>query len=198
MKLIYSFTLLIICSIPVLNAQHNIVEDHEGEQDVSSEHGHEAFRKHHTVYAMMAFSYIPSIIPGKEQREILAVPTWALNYNFWFHPKWAIGLHNDLILQQFQVERHSDKEEIIRSYPVAVKVVVSFEPIHELVIMTGYGKEIEPNKILDVVTAGVEYGIPIRNGWEAGLSLCFDWNIENYVSWMFGIGFGKKLYHRKK
>ena len=198
MKSIYSFILLLFCSLPFLSAQHNIVEDHQGEEHATSEHEHEAFRKHHNIYAMMAFSYIPRIIPGQIERELLAVPTWALNYNFWFHPKWAFGLHNDLILQKFAVEKHSEEEEIIRSYPVAVKAVVLFEPIEDLLFLTGYGKEFEPNKILDVITAGVEYGIPIRNGWEAGISLNFDWNINNYVSWMFGVGFGKRLYPRKK
>ena len=176
-----------------LKAQHNIVEDHE-----SNEHGHEEFNKHHNISAVMAFSFIPSIVPGEAEREVLAVPTWALNYNFWFHHKWAVGLHNDIILQQYKIERHHDKDELIRSYPFAVKAVVLFEPIHQLAFLTGYGKEFELNEILDVVTLGVEYEIPIRNGWGTSFNLTVDWNVNHYVSMMFGIGFGKNLFVKKK
>ena len=107
-------------------------------------------------------------------------------------------LHNDIILQQYAVERHTDSEKVVRSYPVAVKAVVLYEPIHELAFLAGYGKEFEPDETLDVITVGVEYGIPIKNGWGTSFNLIFDWNINNYVSWMFGIGFGKNLYVRKK
>ena len=178
-----------------LNAQHNIAEDEEGKKQ---EHEHETFKKHHTISAMMAFSYIPSIVPGEIDRKIVIVPTWGLNYSFWFHPKWSVGLHNDIILQQYKVERHHDQEEINRSYPIAVKAVVLFQPIPDLVFLAGYGKEFEPNETLDVITAGVEYGIPIRKGWEATLNLIFDWNIDNYVSFMFGLGFAKNIYVNKQ
>ena len=187
MKPISCLLIFLFFSLPFSHAQHNIVEDDEGEKHESNEHGHEAFKKHHTISAMMAFSYIPSIIPGESDREILVVPTWAINYTFSFHPKWAVGLHNDLILQQYAVERHTDSEEVVRSYPFAVKAVVLFEPMHGLLFLTGYGKEFESSKTLDVITVGVEYAIPIRNGWETGFNLIFDWNVNNYVSWMFGI-----------
>ncbi len=67
-----------------LNAQHNIVEDDEGEKHEETEHGHEAFKKHHAIFAMMAFSYIPSIIPGEIDRELIVVPTWGLITVFGF------------------------------------------------------------------------------------------------------------------
>ena len=191
MKSITFVICILIFSTSFLYAQHNIIETDEGHSEKL-----EAFKKHHVISAMMAFSYIPSIVPGEEDRQILVVPTWAVNYSFWFRPKWAIGLHNDVILQQYAIERHHNQEELTRSYPVAVKAVVLFEPIHELVFLAGYGKEFETNETLDVITVGVEYGIPIRNGWGAGFNLIFDWNVDNYVSWMFGISFGKNLYHK--
>lgn len=193
MKSIFCLVFLLCFSLSFLNAQHNIEKDHEDEKH---EEGHEAFRKHHRISAMMAFSHIPSIVPGETAKQSVVVPTYGLNYDFWFHAKWAIGLHNDLILQQYKVERHHDEQEIIRSFPLAVKAVVLYQPIHELIFLAGYGKEFETKETLDVITIGVEYGIPIRNGWEANLNLLFDWNIDNYISWMFGVGFAKNLYHK--
>jgi hypothetical protein len=194
MKSTTCLAILFFFAFSFLNAQHNNVETHEEEK-----HGndHEAFRKHHRISAMMAFSHIPSIIPGETVKQSVVVPTYGLNYDFWFHAKWAIGLHNDLILQQYKVESHENKESLVRSYPLAVKAVVLYQPIHDLIFLAGYGKEFETNETLDVITVGVEYGIPIRKGWEANLNLLFDYNVDSYVSWMIGVGFAKNLYHKK-
>ena len=188
MKPIILSLLFCFCLTPIF-AQYNIVEDDEGEKHAE----HETFKKHHRISAMMAFSNIPQIIPGKENREVIAVPTWGLNYDFWFRPKWGVGLHNDIILLQYTVERHHGHDELIRSYPLGVKLVGLFQPIHDLIFLTGYGKEIEPNETLDILTVGVEYGFPIRNGWESNINLSFDWIVNNYISFMLGIGFAKKL-----
>jgi hypothetical protein len=191
MKSISCVVILLFLAFPFLNAQHNIVEDDESEK---SEEGHEVFRKHHRISAMMAFSHIPSIVPGETEKKNLAIPTWGLNYDFWFHEKWAVGLHNDLIMQQYKVERHNGEEETIRSFPIASKAVILFQPIPDLIFLTGYGKEFEPNETLDVITVGVEYGIPIRNHWEVNFNLIFDYNVNLYTSWLIGIGFSKHIY----
>ncbi len=187
MKIFTCLFILFFLTFPLI-AQHNNIEDEAQKQE------HEAFKRHHRVSIMMAFSHIPSVVPGEAEKQNLAVPTWGFNYDFWFHQKWGIGLHNDLIMQQFKVEEHHDKQEITRSYPVAVKAVGLFQPVHDLIFIVGYGKEFEPNEVLDVITAGVEYGVEIRNHWEVNFNLIFDYNIDTYTSWLFGIGFSRNFY----
>lgn len=124
---------------------------------------------------------------------IFVIPTFGLNYDYFFNNRWGIGFHNDVVLQQFKVERHDDERELIRQNPVAVCGVVSYKPHHRWTLLGGYGVELEKNENISLFRFGLEYGIELKNNWELGFNAEYDHKIKAYSSFMFGIGFSKIL-----
>ncbi len=119
-------------------------------------------------------------------------------FDYFFHKNWGIGLHNDLVLQQFKVERHHNEQELIRENPVAVCGIISFKPHHRWTLLAGYGVELEKSENISLFRFGVEYGIELKNDWELGFNAEYDHKINAYSSFMFGIGFSKFLFTKHK
>lgn len=74
-------------------------------------------RKPHRLTLMMANSHIPSADNVNGDKRIFIVPSWGLNYDYWISEKWAFGLHNDRVLQQYKVEDENEDRVIERSFP---------------------------------------------------------------------------------
>jgi len=127
---------------------------------------------------------------------IFVVPTFGLNYDYFFNPSWGIGLHNDIVLQQFKVERHDDERELIRQNPVAMCGIISIKPHHRWTLLGGYGIELEKNENISLFRFGLEYAIPLKDNWELCFSAEYDHKIKAYSSFMFGVGFSKILFKR--
>src|SRR5690349_18313998 len=66
----------------------------------------------HRVTILMAFSHIPNMDGMEGQNKFSIVPTWGFDYDFWINKKWAFGLHNDLILQQYKIVKQEDHTEV--------------------------------------------------------------------------------------
>ena len=146
-------------------------------------------RHHHRLSMMMASVHVPAANNVKNQSEFYIVPTWGINYDYWFTSRCAIGLHNDIELQEFEI--NVDEDVIERSYPVASCLVGLFKPSARWTLILGAGREFEQHKSFHVITAGTEYGIEIRNNWEVNFNFVYDHKIDAYDSWLFGIGFSK-------
>ena len=79
--------------------------------------------------AIMGYSLIDnSFLP--ESNDILIVPTIGLNFDYFVTEDWGLGLHSDILLQQFKVETHNGHEEIIRENPITLAAMGLFKP-HE-------------------------------------------------------------------
>lgn len=163
---------------------------HENEID-SDEHHTQSIR-HHKLTAVMAYSFIPNSF-DENTDAVLIVPTIGLNYDYWFHSKWGVGLHNDIVLQQFKVEKHGGHEELIRENPVAICAMGLYSPLSSWTIMGGYGVELEKHDNIQLVRLGLEYGIHLPKNWELGFALEFDYKFKTYGSLMFGVAFSKIL-----
>ena len=125
---------------------------------------------------------------------IFVIPTFGINYDYFFHKRWGIGVHSDIILQQFKIERHNSRQEIVRQNPIALCAIVSFKPHPRWTIMGGYGIELERNENINLYRFGLEYGIPLPDNWELGLGAEYDHKIGAYSSFMFGVCFSKILF----
>jgi hypothetical protein len=161
---------------------------------------HESEHKHHSNFhkasGLMGFSFMRNSIEGVSNH-VLVVPVIGLNYDYFFKGKWGVGLHSELILQQFKVEKHKQETVIERENPISLIGQVQFKPHHRWTLFTGYGIEIEKHKNLQLIRIGGEYGIELPKNWEVGLSLEFDYKPDAYSSLFFGISFSK-LFHSKK
>jgi hypothetical protein len=184
MNRIVAFAIVLIVSTPYGLAQHAELSH----KDQNPEH--EGLSHRHRVTLVMANSFLKNQV-DENTNDILLVPTFGLNYDFFFHQKWGVGLHTDIVLQQFKVEKHDGHEELIRENPVALCAVGLFKPLPSLTLIAGYGIEIEKHENIQLLRLGVEYGFHLPGNWELGFALEFDKKINTYNSWVLGAGFSK-------
>lgn len=124
----------------------------------------------------------------------LVMASWAMNVDYVLNSHWAVGLHNDLILEDFAVEEHLNNEEntvLERSTPIATKVVGTYKPGKHLGFMLGAGEEFAKEENLFLSTAGLDYGWHLKGGWEVGAELAYDVKWKSYDTWILGFGVSK-------
>ncbi|WP_442588256.1 hypothetical protein ACSBL2_19640 [Pedobacter sp. AW31-3R] len=149
----------------------------------------------HKFTLAMGHAHIHEGIENDEKKWLM-MAAWSLNYDYMFNSKWSLGLHNDVIFEDFSVEEHlADQDETIleREKPLATKLVGSFKTGKHVSIMLGIGDEITKSENLFLSTAGIEYGWHIGDSWEIGAELCYDLKWKSYDTWILGFGISKML-----
>ena len=186
MRIFLQVILLVCVFIISSNQAWSQTSGADGNHDVNASHGVSG----HKITLVMANSLIDNSFSDRTN-DILIVPTFGFNYDYLIGAKWGLGLHTDILLQQYKVEKHGSDEEIIRENPVALVGMVLFKPHHRWTLMAGYGVEVEKHESFQIIRTGVEYGIELPKHWELGFSLEFDYKIKTYSSLMFGVAFSK-------
>ena len=155
---------------------------------------HPKFKSYHTLGFLISHTQINQGIQADGNKKWLSLSSWAINYNYKFSSKWAIGLHNDIVLEDFAVEEHlksSEAEVLQRSYPIASAVMVTYKPGKHFSYMLGSGGEFARTGNLFLVRVGIEYGYDITKDWELNASVTNDIKINAYNSWAVGLGVTK-------
>ena len=150
---------------------------------------------YHRLTLVMGHSYVPAGILNGD-KEWLVLGSWGFDYDYWFHPQWAVGLHSDLVIENFEIEKFGKGEtesDLERSYPLASTLVGIFKPNEHLALLLGAGGEFAKEESLFLIRAGVEYGWELPNEWEIGISLLNDLKVDAYNSWTLGVGISKIL-----
>ena len=159
----------LICSILIIHGLGIAAQKHEdgigADHHPDAEHG-----AGHKITLVMANSFINNSF-SDQANNILIIPTFGFNYDYFFNSRWGLGLHTDILLQQYKVEKHGGHEEILRENPVGLAGMVLFKPHHRWVLMAGYGVEVEKHENFQMIRVGAEYGIPLPKHWELGLAL---------------------------
>ncbi len=184
MKHLLLFVFVLFMVNPFSSGQHT-------EESHQAEHA-DRIGNTHKLTVVMANSFLKNDFE-ESTNHVLVVPTYGFNYDFLFHPTWGVGVHTDIVLQQYKVEKHDGHETIIRENPVALVGVGLFSPIPSLTLLAGYGIELETNENIQLFRIGVEYGFHLPKHWELGVMLEFDSKINTNNSWVFGVGFSKLL-----
>ena len=127
-------------------------------------------------------------IDGKT--EWLALPSWALNFDYWISNTIGIGIQNDIILESFIIE-HGNQELLERSYPIASVPVIIYKPGNRLMLVAGVGAEFTKEQTLVLTRIGVEYGFHLPNNWEIGAALVWDNKWDYYNSWGLAIAISR-------
>lgn len=153
---------------------------------------HEAFHPHHSVGFIISHTNIKKGVTSTGDNKWLSLPSWAINYNYKFKPKWAIGLHSDIVTETFEVEEHLKNDEINeileRSFPVASALMLSYKPGKHFGFMIGSGGEFSHTGNLFLIRVGVEYGYHLTKKWELNGNITNDLKINAYNSWAIGMG----------
>jgi len=125
-------------------------------------------------------------------KEFLAVPSLAFDYNYWFSERWALGLHTDFLNENFFIE-NEEGEILERERPIAPAIMGVYKPSERWAISLGVGKEYSNEQNFTLTRLSIEYGVEIRKGWEVFgvLSQDFRWTAYNVTT--IGLGLSKKL-----
>lgn len=199
---------LIILSVLFIffNYTYSFSQESEHQNDVQEEH-HEGHHKKHSISAVISHTHIRSGVKNETGDNWIALPSFGINYNYSLNEKWAIGLHNDIIIEEFIVEdpnagEHHEKytqakyEEveipgIERSHPIASAIMITYKPFEHVAFLAGGGMEFSKEENFALIRFGIEFPFEIPNDWEILGVMAYDINIDAYDSFTFGIGIAK-------
>lgn len=156
---------------------------------IGQELKHETLPKN-KVTAIMAYALLDNSAIANSST-LLVVPVIELNYDHFVTPKWGIGIHTNVLLQQFKVVFHNSDLVVERINPIGLNALAIYKPYHRLSFFGGYGLEFEQNKNLQLIKLGVDYSITLPMRWEVVLFSAFDYRLSSYGSFTLGVGFSK-------
>jgi hypothetical protein len=147
--------------------------------------------KHFRISPVLSHTYIPEAT--SEGKKNIIAPSIGLDIEYWMNEKWGIGLHNDMELMNFEIEK-DENLFIEREYPIVLTLDGLWKFHKEWVLVVGSGIEIEKNKSLFIVRTGLEYEIEFGKHWDVSPSVLYDYRSENYGgTFSVGIGIGKRF-----
>ena len=138
-KFCFNFIILILFFEPSFS-QETKKEDVQGKdhKTVAHENGH--FKKH-SIGFMMSHTHLKTAVKDNSGNNYLALPSFAINYNYNFNESWALGWHNDIIIEEFVVsssDSHQSKaalksennegQTIDRGKPVSTAIMLTYKP----------------------------------------------------------------------
>ncbi len=177
---VWSILLVMGSALPVLAQEH------------TEEHVH---RKHRLTIGL-GHAHIPTgIKSGDGELGWLNLGSFAFDYDFYLHPRWAIGIHSDIVPTQYEVEfsLSKDDEIVSRTSPLSTLVTGTYKVTEHLGIQLGYGIEYTKEETLNVLRAGIEYGWELPKDFEFGIGLTYDDKINAYNTWFLGFMVSKWL-----
>ena len=180
-------TLGLFLAVPVAGQVH---------EEAAAEHaeeGHHSIAGRHRITLALGHTHVSQgEIEG--DTEWLVAASWALNYDYWITDRWALGLQNEVLLEQFAIE-HGGEELLEREYPVAVIPTVLFKPLEWLTLLAGVGREFASAEDLTLTRLGAEAGWHVAADWEVGAALVWDNKWDYYDSWGLSFGISRFLGH---
>jgi hypothetical protein len=158
----------------------------------------EIFRRHHSLALLLGHTQTShGFVDGEQQW--LAMPSWALEYNYHISKRWNIGLHNDIVVETFKVEDNTSHHEVIeRTRPISSLIVASYKIRDLFSVELGAGAEFAKQGNFFVSRLGFEYAYQLPKEWEVKANATYDVKWDAYNSFSLGVGLGKAFGFRKK
>ncbi|WP_152287511.1 hypothetical protein [Flavicella marina] len=147
--------------------------------------------RHFRISPVLSHTYIPTATSAGT--ETIIVPSIGLDLEYWFNRKWGIGLHNDLELFNYEIEKADHELAVVREYPVVVTLDALAKVYKDLVLVFGAGVEFEKNENLFIVRTGLEYEIEFAECWDLAPTFFYDYRHEHFGTWSVGIGIGRRF-----
>ena len=196
MKKRHTFLILLFAmNLSVLFAQH---EEHPDE--IQHEENHQF--KHHFIGLSIGHTHVQSGFKDGDSKW-LVLPSFGLTYAYAFNHKWAIALHNEVIVEEFVVKGSgseggddhggvdSETAVIERGRPVSVAVVGIYKIQKHINLLLGGGMEFSEHEDFALVKIGADFPYHFGNNWELFGTLSADIMIDGYDSFSFGFGLAK-------
>ena len=147
--------------------------------------------KHFRISPVLSHTYIPTAT--SEGTQTIIVPSIGLDLEYWFSPKFGLGLHNDLELFNYEIEKPGEELTVEREYPVVVTLDGLAKVYEDLVVVFGTGVEFEKRQNLFIVRAGLEYEIEFAEHWDLSPTFFYDYRHNEFGTWSMGIGVGRRF-----
>lgn len=150
--------------------------------------------KKHSIALVISHTQINEGINAEGKKQWLSLPSWGINYNYLLNSKWALGIHTDIIVEDFFVESLDRSGGTIqRSYPIASAIVVSYKPGKYFSFMLGSGGEFTNEENFFMLRLGLEYSYHMNDNWELIANILNDLKVNGYNSWGVGMGVAYRL-----
>lgn len=146
--------------------------------------------KRHRVMAVLSHTHVPEGYDADGDKAWIILGSWGVDYDYRLSERWSLGVHTDMILENFVIERN-DGNEVERSRPIAAVLASSYKFGEHFALVAGAGGEFSKEEDYGLVRLGGDYGWEIPGDWELALSAMLDIKIEGYNSVVFGVGVGK-------
>jgi opacity protein-like surface antigen len=193
MKSFLSIALALLFYSQLSFAQEHEAHEQQAENPVhGEEHSQEHPHPKHMISVEIGHSHLSEGVRNGE-KEWITVPSWAINYNYRLNEKWILGVHTDIIIENFEVKTgRSDAGlgTIERSKPISVVGVAAYEVMSHVAILSGVGFEYAPEETFTLIRLGVEPAIPLNDRWEVIFSMVYDIKVDAYNNWAMGAGLG--------
>lgn len=147
--------------------------------------------KHFRISPVISHTYIPTATA--EGTETIIIPSIGLDLEYWFSHKFGLGLHNDLELLNYEIEKPSHELIVEREYPVVITFDALAKVYKDLVVVFGAGVEFEKTKNLFIVRTGLEYEIEFAKHWDLAPTILYDYRKDEFGTWSMGIGIGRRF-----
>ena len=182
---IFHIILCCLLSISIAVGQ----EEHHSEEHAS---GEEHKFHHHQVQYAVGHTHISTGLDLEDRRRWISLASHVLNYNYRFNEKWSLGLHTDIIIEEFRVEHSTDEVVFERTNPVTISLMAGYRFWGPFVGLLGGGMEFAPEENLGLMRVGVEPGWHFGDGkWEVSIAGVYEFKIDAYNSWLFAIGISR-------
>jgi hypothetical protein len=155
-----------------------------------AEEKEETLKGTHQLLLMVGHSHLRQGIRDNGKAGWKAVPSTGFDYSYWISNHWALGLHNDLIIENFEVEEEG-QEVIKRTTPLSSVATAIFKPGKRVGYVAGVGGEFASEGNFLLTRLGIESGWEMKNNWEFSISLLYDIKWNGYDTWVFGFGISK-------
>ena len=166
------------------------------QENIDKEIKEETLKGAHRLTLMLGHSHLSEGIQADGKKGWKVIPSTGFDYDYWIGEHWALGLHNDVMIEDFEVEDHGNTV-LERSKPFSSVVVAIFKPKKHLSFLAGMGGEFAKEENFAVTRVGIETGWEMKNHWEFGISLLYDIKWNAYDTWVFGFGISKMLRKHK-
>ncbi len=196
MKLSFSLVCLLFSLSTITMMGQN---GEEGTHEKSNQ-DHEFF--HHYIGFHIGHTHVSGGVKSGEKKW-LTLPSFGLAYVYGFNPKWGIGIHSEMIVEDFIVQGSSPENTLVRSgsgeeiaviergRPIGIAVIGIYKVHKHIGLLLGGGMEFSEHQDFGLIKIGAEFPYHFAPGWEMFGTLSVDLKIDAYNSFSFGFGVAK-------
>ncbi|MCA0133527.1 hypothetical protein [Winogradskyella alexanderae] len=172
---------IIVCILIILTIFRINAQDHKNHGEI------EPLGKGFRVVGIIGHTLV-----NNEGLDNVFVPSWGLDFEYWFNHNWGIGLHNDVEIETFVIKK-SENEEIERVNPLVLTLDALYQFANGFVITLGPGIELEKKESFYLFRVGIEYEKDISQSFYILPNLFLDQRFDGYNTWNIGLGIGMRL-----